>query len=240
MIAIGVAVAGTAVIVFNPIFYMGFLAPHLPTPLLFASFYAMPTNIYTAWDELATRPLSPAWTRVMGARVLRLRETDPFNSSPSRWFEAMMAAGRMPPDLEERFYREGFVARLRVPERVKVGEPFTAQLRVTHVANGSGVYFGVMFGGYAIGDDAPHAGRRYATLWDYEIRPDVFAAHRDVLEQALQADHPGAIRVRAVLWVVYQSSLREELQWQADGTPLRPGTAKWFERIELEGTVRAE
>jgi DNA-directed RNA polymerase subunit RPC12/RpoP len=239
LVAAGIALAFTGMIVLNPIFYMGRLAPHLPTPLLFASLYAAPKAAYTVWDEMATRPLDPSWTRTMAERVLRCRRKDQYDSSPSQWFENMIAGKKIPADLEDRFYREGFQAALVAPRRVKAGEAFIVQLRVHHAANGGGT-MGLMFAGYAIGDEPASAGRQDKTVWAYQLRPGVLSRHRDVLPQTLKADHPGELRIRAVFWLVYQPSFADELAWQPDGMPLKPTRATWFERIETEAIVRVE
>ncbi len=235
----GIALAFTGMIVMQPIFYMGFLAPHLPTPLLFASLYTAPKNVYTAWEELALRPLDPKWTRVMAENVLRQRGHDQYESSPSQWFEKMDAAGKIPAELRERFYRESLSAELDVPRRVKAGEEFAAHLRVKHLASGGGT-MGLMFGGYFVGDDTGAVGRMHKTEWGYLLRPGVFSRYRDVLEQKLRTEQPGELRVRAVYWVVYQPSFTESLVWKEDGTPRRPVGAKWFERVELEKVVKVE
>jgi DNA-directed RNA polymerase subunit RPC12/RpoP len=239
LIAAGIAIAVIGMIVLNPIFYMGTLAPHLPTPLLYASLYAAPKNAFKVWDELATRTLGPEWTRTMAERVLAQRGKNQYDNSPGRWFETMIASGKMPKALADRFYREGFQAELLVPKHVKAGESFTASLRVSRAAQGSST-IGLMFAGYAIDDNPARLGRRNKTQWAFELQPGVLSRHRDVLAQPLTADHPGEVRVRVVYWLVYQPSFRDELAWQADGSPAAPTAANWFQRIELEQPVRVE
>ena len=239
LVAAGIAIGLGATVLFNPIFYMGWLAPRLSTPVLFASMYAMPTDIHTVWDELAKRPLSPAWTRKMGERALGIRRSNQYESSPGQWFATMIAAGAMPPDLTERFYREGFAADLVVPAAVKVGEPFTARLRVKRVSGG-GPQLGLMFAGYALDDGPAEHGRVTSTMWAHQLRPQVFSPPREVIPATLTIDRPGEVRVRAVFWVVYQPSFSDELTWQPDGTPATPTRAVWFQKIELEKTVLVE
>ncbi|MBM4109009.1 MAG: hypothetical protein FJ255_09425 [Phycisphaerae bacterium] len=236
LVAAGVALALGGTLVLNQGFYLGALAPHLPTPVLYASLYVSPQSTCSSWDELAKRALSPGWTRTMGERVLRARGNTPFDYGPSRWFEAMAAAGSIPPDLSGRFYREGIRAELRVPGRVKAGEAFTAQLRMTRAAWGSAL----MFAGYAVGDEEALLGRHPELVWAHELGPGGFLRHRDVLAHTLRADHRGATRVRAVYWVVYQPSFWDDSAWRPDGTPVAPSGATWFERVELEKTVRVE
>jgi DNA-directed RNA polymerase subunit RPC12/RpoP len=239
LVAAGIAISLTGMIVFNPIFYMGALAPHLPTPLLYASLYVSPKHAFTVWDELTTRPLDSEWTRIMAERVLAQRGKNQYDNSPGRWFETIIARGEMPKALAERFYREGFQAELLVPKHVKAGEAFTASLRVSRAAQGSST-IGLMFAGYAIDDSPARLGRRDKTLWAFELHPGVLSRHRDVLAQTLTAYNPGEVRVRAVYWLVYQPSFRDELTWQADGSPATPTAANWFQRIELEQPVRVE
>ncbi len=238
MIAAGGAITFFFVVVAQPVFYMRWLAPHLPTPLLFASLYASPKTWFTAWDELASRPLDAWSVRSMGERVLRLRQIDQYDSSPSKWFESMAAAGKMPPDLAERFYREGFEAELVVPDRVNAGERITALLRVKRCANGFALNPGLFFAGYSAGEQR---GRREGrTLWAYQLRPDVFATHRDAEAWDFYNHEPGEVRVRVEYWLVYLPSFMEQLSWLPDGTPARPANAAWFERVTLEKTVRVE
>jgi hypothetical protein len=96
----------------------------------------------------------------------------------------------------------------------------------------------VMFGGYGV-DEAARKGRREQPAWGYQLRPVIFAPHRDNFETTLMADHAGTSRVRAVLWIVYMPSFGS-LAWQPDGTPEHPPNAVWFERREFEATVRVD
>lgn len=239
MIAAGIGVAFFGMVVLNPVFYLRSLAPHLPTPMLYAILYVAPKSAYTSWDELATRPLDSRWTRVMAERVLRHRASDQYDSGPSQWFESMAARGSITSDLVDRFHREGFRAELMVPARVKVGEAFTVKLRVHHVA-ATRSCTGLMFAGFAIGDEVPRRGRQTQPVWALELRPEAFWRHRDVLQQKFTSEHVGEIRVRVVYWVVNQPSFWNELTWQPDGTPVQPSKATWFERVEIEKTIHVE
>lgn len=240
LIAMGVAIAVFGSVALNPIFYMGFLAPHLPTPLLVASLYVAPSNAYAVWDEMLNRTLSPGWTETMAERVLRRRGINPYDNGGSRWFEAMNGKGKISPELLERFYREGFEADLVAPSRVKVGEAIPVKLRVSRDVGGWGVQLGLMFGGYTIGEVSAPVGRLDKTLWAHEVRSSMFQRYRDVCEQTLRADRPGEVRVRVVYWIAYLPSFSEALKWQEDGTPETPGVALWFRRFEIEKTVRVE
>jgi hypothetical protein len=240
LIAAGLATAALFFVVLQPVFYMRWLAPHLPTPLLFASLYASPKTWYSAWDELASRPLD-AWSiRTMAERVLVVRRADQYDSAPAKWFEAMTTAGKIPPELLERYYREGVDAELVVPAHVKAGERFRAKLRVRTVAGTSGSQqIGLFFGGYRV-NEGPARGKRAETLWAFSLRPDVFSTSKDSVPTELQAPASGSARVTVEYWVVYLPSFGETLSWRADGTPARPAQAAWFQRIELEKTVRVE
>lgn len=240
LIALGTGIAVGSLIIVNPIFYMGFLSPHLPTSLLFASLYVSPKDAYSVWDEMATRPLNPTSIRVLVERVLNRRGIDQYDTSAAHWFEIMAAAGKIPPDLLERFYSESFKADLAAPARVKAGEPFTVHLRVTQASGGWGVQLAFMFGGYTVGDDPTPLGRQTASLWAYDLRPQNFTSRRDVLPQTLQADRPGETHVRATYWIAFLPSFTETLNWQPDGAPAAPSSAMWFRRFEIEKIVRVE
>lgn len=238
-IAAGIALALVGFIVLSPIVYMRTLGSHLPTPLLYSVLYLCPGGAYGGWTEMANRPLDPRWTAALAARVLDHRTDNQYDNAPSQWLEPMITAGKVPPDLADRFYREAFQAQLLVPKRVKAGEPFAARLRVTSACDGKSV-LGLMFAGYSIGDEPARHGRADKTTWAFTLRPGVFQHYTDVLPQTLTAGHPGIVQVHALYWVVLQPSFRDELKWQADGTPAKPSAALWFERIELEQTVQVE
>ncbi len=240
LIGMGVAIGVLGSIALNPIFYMGFLAPHLPTPMLVGSLYVAPSNAYAVWDEMLNRSLSPRWTWVVAERVLRRRGMNPYDNGGSRWFEAMNGKGKIPPELRERFFVEGFEAELVAPSRVKVGEQIPVKLRVSRDVDGWGTKLGLMFGGYTIGEDSAPVGRLDKTLWGHEVRPSTFRRYNDVCAQTLRADRLGDLRVRVVYWIAYLPSFTEALKWQEDGTPEPPGVALWFRRFETEKTVRVE
>ena len=236
----GGAFAIASLLVMNPIFYMSYLAPHLPTPVLGASLFLAPGNAYAVWGELEKRPLSGWWMSTLAERALVLRASNQYDNGPSAWMEAMNTAGKLPATATERYYREGLVAELVVPAKVKVGESFEARVRVKHVANGWGTQNGVMFGGYRVGDATQAVGRQNATTWAHELRPRVFANYTEMFAQTVTAKERGELRVKVEYWVVYLPSFMETLEWQADGTPEKPPTALWFERRELEGVVKVE
>lgn len=234
------AVSGVvAAVVCNPIFYLAAVSPRLATPALFAALFASPGSGYTAWTELATRPLEPAWTTVMARKVLSVRRESNWNDGgASEWFEAMVATGQIPAELVERFYNESFVADLKGPSRVKAGEAFTVSLSVRHAVGGFRNQLGVLFAGYAVDDAPPLAGRSFKTLWKHDLAPMVLTSSRDVLPVSMVAPDVQEFRVRAVFWVVYQPSFTDELGWQSDGTPVAPKAALWMERRELVKTIR--
>lgn len=240
MIVTGVILATVAAIVGNPVFYMGSLAPHLPTPMLCASVYLSPESSFGAWEELAGRAPSDAWIRRLGALALERRSRNSNDFGPGLWFEAMMTAGKVPKGLETEWYRAGWRAELDVPARANAGDAFTARIRVLHAAGGTRSCMGVMFGGYTIGDATSPLGRLNKTTWAYELAPGALDAHREVFAQAVTPERPGRLRVRATFWLVYQPSFTDELKWQPDGTPVRPSAALWFEKFELEEVVRVE
>jgi predicted RNA-binding Zn-ribbon protein involved in translation (DUF1610 family) len=238
LIAIGVSLAFFGAIILNPIFYMPIIGPSLPTPLLYASLYVSPGNMYQGWDALGQRPLSPRWTSIMADRVLSYRNRVSWDHSPAGWLEARIAANEVSSELTERYYTESFAAKLAIPTHARANEPFTASLRVTRAAEGKGV-LAIMFEGYHI-DDGPAIGRLNSSAWPHNLDPGVLASSRNAFETTLHADHPGEAHVRAVCWIVHQSSYSDHLGWQDDGTPVRPPTASWFERRELTATLRVD
>jgi predicted RNA-binding Zn-ribbon protein involved in translation (DUF1610 family) len=235
--ALGVALALFGGLLMNPIFYMPWIGPSLPTPLLYAALYASPRSMFQCWDELARRQLSPRWTSSMAERVMGYRKSSSWDQSPAKWLETQISAGQVPDDLATRFYAEGFQARLVVPSRATAGKPIDACLRITQASDGNST-LGVMFAGYAV-DDGPLIDRAGGCVWAYQLRPGVLASYHDDFRSVLRAPHPGTARVRAVFWVIYQPSFNS-LTWQPDGTPERPPKAAWYERRELEATVRVD
>ncbi len=236
---VGLALMFLGLVVLNPIFYIGRLAPHLPTSLLFASSYLTPTNNHLAWDELATRQLSPYWTSVMAKRVLSLRN-DNTNHPSSGWFEQTAAAGTMPPELRERFFVEGFQADLFLPDRAKVAEPFSATLRVTNVSSGDRTNPAIFFAGYYLDESHTAIGRVQETKWRFDLRPDSLKPYRECFVQPITITQKGEHKVRVVYWLAYLPSFHERLKWQPDGTPAPVPTALWSKRYEFSKTIRVE
>ncbi len=238
LVAIGAAVVVGSYVVFNPVFYMGALAPHLPTPVLCAAVYAAPRSGVGIWDEVALRTVSPWWTGVLAERVLSQRIEAPFDDAPCKWFLAMAGSGRLSADQVERYYSETFRASVVAPGTVKVGEAFTVSLSVSRIA-ATGNTFGIMFAGYGIDDGAPLAGRVTKTVWAHELRPQpyLFTSTTSSFPATLALAAPGKHSVRAVFWVIHQQSFTEQLVWQADGTPVTPVGATRFEKVEMEAVV---
>ena len=239
LMALGAAIAIIGGLLLSPFLWLPSAAPYLPTPVLYAALYAAPRPAYSAWDELALRPLHQQAINTMVRRVLTDRATQTMPSPSTQWFATMMKAGKISPEVQERFFREGWLAELHAPALVKVGETFTVNLRVRHVANDMGDQPVIYFAGYAI-DDAELVGRQPQSLWAFKLRPQMFSIFQDVLPQELTLSKAGPARVRAVYWLLYQPSFWEYLAWQPDGTPTRPAAATWFKRIEQEITVVGE
>lgn len=240
LIAIGVSLAIGSFVILNPIFYMTALAPHLPTPALFACLYLAPDSSFRVWDELGMRPLDERWVRVLSDRLIGLRSADQHNNSPSRWFEKLNAAGKIPADVLERYYSEGFRGRLSTPKHANVGKPFEVHMTVDRAVGGWTTQLALMFGGYTVGQDAEPVGRQDKSLWSYQLAPDVLARHRDVLKQTITPQHSGPLRIRATYWVAYVPSFTEVLKWQPDGSPSPIGTALWLKRFDEERTVQVD
>ena len=235
----GFALIFFSLLVFTPTFYIGRLSPYLPTSLLFASSYLTPTNNHIAWDELATRKLSPYWTSVMAKRVLSMREKNPYNVSTG-WFEQTAAKGTISSDLQERFYVEGLQADLLVPTKVQVNVPFPAALRVTHAATGDRIGGRVLFAGYYIDHKPTAVGRLDESVWFRDLRPDFSKPHRDCLEQPITITTKGEHKIRVVYWVVYLQKFNDPLIWLPNGTPSPIPTATWMKRYEFTKTIRVE
>jgi hypothetical protein len=235
MIAWGVALAVLGMVVLQPVFWLGPLAKLLPTPILYAGLYMHPQSMYTTWDELASRPLGDRWIRAMAGRVMADRNRRQWNVSGSRWFDAVESVGKMPADLVDKYYREGFKAEVMLPRRVKSGVQFDTKVRVTRAVEGWNGKIGVMFGGYAI-DGGVAIGREPEAVWGYALRPPVFTAHKDVFRRTLSIATPGMHRVKVVYWVIYQPSFWK-IDWGADHTPVKPAKAQWFQRVEVEREI---
>ncbi len=65
LVVLGVVGTVGAFFVFNPSTYLGWLAPHLPTPALYWMLYVQAPDYSSAWTELGTRTLTEARTRTM-------------------------------------------------------------------------------------------------------------------------------------------------------------------------------
>ncbi len=232
MMAVGAGLAIVGMVALQPIFWLAPLAKVLPTPVLFAGLYVEPKSLYTAWDELAARPLAKPWIEIMARRVISSRNRDQWNSSGSKWFDAVAAAGKMPANLTDEYFRESFRAKLIVPGSIRAGEPFRVKLRVSRAVDGWATKIGVMFGGYSI-DGGPAVGRAPEAAWGYQLRPEVFSLHRDVFEHTLTISKPGTHGIRAVYWVIDQPSFWA-ITWGADHVPVKPAGAVWFQRVEVE------
>lgn len=236
----GVVIVVGGFVLGNPVFYMGRLAPHLPTPVLLGALYLGADGLDSAWDELSTRTLGEQATRAMGEHVLSVREIARYQRGPSKWFEGVMATGGMPPELVERFYGEGFGAGVLVPARVKAGEPFAASLRVTHAAWGASTQMAVLFAGYRIGDGGEPRGRERKAMWAHQFRLDRWTGRDDALQQTLSVDQRGPVEVVATYWVVYAPSFQDELVWLPDGSPAPWKRALWMRRFESRQTITVE
>lgn len=232
LMAFGVVFGLSTLILLNPIFYLARLAPHMPTPALFASLYASPNSGFSAWDELANRPLDQDWAAVMARKVLSVRQRRTYwMPGAGKWFEAMIAGNQLPPELVDRYYRESFVAEINAPSRVKAGDSFAVTLRVKHAAINGGNQMGIMFAGYAINDAEPQAAHGNQTIW-------ILGLKKDVRPSSLVAPDAPEFQLRAVFWLVHQPSFIDDPKWQDDGTPTRPTAAVWFERHELVKTIK--
>ncbi len=239
IVALGLCIMIGGLLVMSPIFWLGPLARHLPTPILYTTLYASPKNAYTAWDELATRTLDPKWARILGHRVIAHRRHNAHDRSPGKWFELAAMSGQIPADLVDRFYTDGFTASIAAPRHVKAGKPFDVSLRVRRALDADNV-LGVMFAGYAIDDAPPQHGRRNETAGAFQLNPGIFSATKNAFTTPIRIDTPGEHRIRAVYWLSYQKSFADELAWQPDGTPAPPPFAVWFRRVETETTVVVE
>lgn len=241
MMIAGVVIALLGVAVSSPVFYIRRLAPYLPTPVLYAMVYVSPVGNDAAWKEMQVRPLEESWSRRLEQRVLAHRAEWSYEDGGGRWMESRIAAGSVDDAARARLFREGFQAELVMPASVRAGEEFEVALRVRRAADAGSLHLGVMFEGYSV-DMGPFSGRHGATLWGYELRPDLFRTHKDMCVQRVRAEgvKPGEmLRVQAVCWVMYVPGF-DRSEWQGRGTPTRPPKAVWFERVELEGEVRVE
>jgi len=247
MILAGVAVVLGSMLIFHPVFYMGWLGRNAPTSILYTALYIAPRSGYFAWGELAKRPLDPEWAAHMGDRILANRARGTSDSSACEWFEAAITSNSVTPEQVERYYAESLIAEIRAPNAVQAGKSFRVSISVKNAPPSGARQMGIMFAGYSIvepgeqkttDDEGERVGRRHATLWRHEMRTRVFDSRGDVLQETLIAPAQGDFEVRAVYWLVHQPNFSENLKWQDDGTPERPAAAVWFERVELKRTVR--
>lgn len=236
---IGIALVFFGVVVLNPIFYIGWLAPQLPTPLLYVSTFLTPPFIRAPWDELATRNLSPYWTTRIANRVISLREHDPI-SAGSRWFEKVAAAGAISSEMRETYYEGGFQADLLLPKKAGLNQSFTAALRIFHTARGSSEHPGILFAGYYIDDSKVAVGRIDETKWMHDLSPGSFSPHRDCLEQPITIATKGNHTIRVVYWLVYLPSFNDPLKWLPSGTPAPIPAATWIKRYEFSKTIHVD
>ncbi len=236
---IGIAIIFFAIVILNPIFYISWLARYLPTPLLYTSSYLTPSIAHNAWDELASRKLSPFWTSLMAKRVIGLREHKPTETS-SRWFEAIASTGAIPQELVDEFHDRGFRADLFLPDHIKANEPFTAALRVSHANFGSTESGGILFAGYYLDDNKTPLGRLDETQWTFKLNPEFLKPYRDCFEQPITITKKGDTTIRVVYWLVYQPQLRDQLKWLPDGTPAPIPGVLWSRRYEFSKTIRVE
>ncbi len=236
----GVAIVVGGFVLANPVFYMGRVAQHLPTPVLCAALYLARDGVEVGWDQLSTRTLDPQSTRAMGECVLSIRRSARYERGPSKWFEGVIAGGGMPPDIVDRFYSEGFRASVLVPARVKAGEPFAVSLRVSGVANGWSSKMAILFGGYRVGDVGESVGREQKAIWSHEFRLGFWTGRADAFQQTLSVDERGPVNVVATYWVVYAPSFSDELRWETDGSPAPWKRALWMRKVEARETITVE
>jgi DNA-directed RNA polymerase subunit RPC12/RpoP len=235
MMVSGISIALLGAVLFQPIFWLGPFVKILPTPILYTALYMDPRSSIDAWDELNTRSLSATSTLSLARRVAAHRLQHQWGSPADKWFEANVAAGRIPAALQERLWRESFVTHLDLPKEVRAGTSFPVRLRTLRAANGFSSQLAVMFAGYSL-DGAELVGRVEEPAWAYQLRPSPFRGPRTAFEQQFRIDTPGKHSIRATYWVIFQPSFWA-IAWGPDGTPIRPTAATWFERIDLEREI---
>lgn len=241
MMAAGLAVGVVGMVASSPVFYIHGLAPHLPTPALYAMVYVSPVGNDAAWKEMQTRTLDESWSRRLEQRVLSNRTEWSFADGGGRWMEFRLAAGSTDDLTRDRFYREAFQADVVVPRSVRVGEEFDVALRVSRAADAGSMKLMVMFGGYRVGM-GPFVRRSEAQQWGHELRPRALHMHKNMFIHRVCAEgvRPGEkLTIQAVYWVIFVPGY-DRTAWKHDDTPMPLISAVWFERVELETEVRVK
>lgn len=235
MMVSGISIALLGAFLFQPIFWLGPLARILPTPILYTALYMDPGSSLDAWDELTTRSISATSTRSLARRVAAHRLQHQWGSAADKWFEANVAAGKIPAEIKEHLYGQSFATRLDAPKEVQAGTPFPVRLQTSRAATGLSSQLAVMFAGYSL-DGAEPVGRADEPAWAHELRPSLFGDARINFQHEFRIDTPGRHTIRATYWVIFQPSFWT-ITWGPDGTPIRPAAATWFERSDLEREI---
>ncbi|RMF73723.1 MAG: hypothetical protein D6744_15315 [Planctomycetota bacterium] len=82
------------------------------------------------WRELQRRALSESQRERLAKGLLdRRRRSGSFDRQGSTWLRTRVLAGQMPPELVDRYYREGFRLEIVPPEPIEVGRDVTLTIR---------------------------------------------------------------------------------------------------------------
>ncbi|MEZ6233545.1 MAG: hypothetical protein R3B68_05090 [Phycisphaerales bacterium] len=199
------------------------------------------------WKELNTRTLSSDQRLRLARGLLDLRLAE--QSLPAEadaWLDAEIVAGRLPPELVDRYHREMFDATLYGPQRVRVWE--NAVFGLDTLERGypfapRDAYLAIR--GFSSDDDPATlratqnallygslAGGRSAWLGVQTARPGG-------VEAPFTFETPGTRRITCVYWLVVlpQNTPAGPITWNADGTPNLPAGTLFSERREIKVEV---
>ncbi|MCK4874095.1 MAG: hypothetical protein KAS72_15335, partial [Phycisphaerales bacterium] len=222
----------------------------LPTSVLVR--YAVTGNILSSdsyWAELSTRTMTPEQKLELAQRVLDKRASGEILALDTGliWLDKYAAAGRMDPDMLERFYAGMLALHIEGPARVRVGEQIQLEVwgqdRSANASRGT-TYALVLVEGFYVGDAASPIGRHdtgdFGSEFDSEQREFAQMLRLSLPEPAacmtFTPDQPGEVTVRAAMWIVIAptNAMPTALSWAEDDSIITPPGTSWTKRVELE------
>ncbi|GMU82108.1 MAG: hypothetical protein AMXMBFR47_19790 [Planctomycetota bacterium] len=230
--------AGVALIALQftaPLALNDWLSRRLPTSVLIEQAITTKSFDRSEWSALSLRLLTPEQERRLAGGLLdAARQRGHLSHGASAWFTTMLAGGRLPSDLRDRYYREMLRVEIDAPAEVIVGERFEIELRSSFRSDSgpSTADEVVYFDGFYLRDRAdpiaPNADGNYAILFSDTEAPRAM----------IHADTSGTLHIRAVLWLAVGPDAMQVGQWQPGHPPVfPPGKVDWLQRIEVERAI---